>query len=66
MLYETQASVASQAYAVQNGLHQVLRTYIAWQEFSRNNFGDFFDEVQVKNNQYFLQSLVLFHYSNIC
>ena len=42
-----------------------FRGRIAWQSFSENNFADFSDVVQVKNNQDFVQPLVAFPISNI-
>ena len=39
---------------------------IAWQSFLVNNLADFPDVVQVKKNQDFIRSLVVFHYRNIC
>ena len=40
--------------------------HIAWHSFCKNNFAEFHDEVRVKINQDFVQSLVVFCYSNIC
>ena len=43
-----------------------FRRRIAWHGFLENNSAEFLDEVQVKTNQDFVQSLVAFRYSNIC
>ena len=50
------------------GLHRIASSFpgcIA-QSFVVNNFTDFLDVVRVQKNKDFLQSLVAFHYSNIC
>ena len=43
-----------------------FRGRIAWHSFLENNLAEFLDEVRVKINQDFIQSLVVFRYSNIC
>ena len=40
--------------------------HIAWHSFLENNFSEFLDEVRVKINQDFVQSLMAFRYNNIC
>ena len=42
-----------------------FRWCIGWHSFLENSFAEFLDEVRVKINQDFVQSLVAFCYSNI-
>ena len=51
MLHETRASIEIvQVNAVQAGLRQVLKAYIAWQNFLEIKFADFpDDDVRVNN-----------------
>ena len=68
LLNKTRAFLAHlwQGYAVRTWLHHVSWTYnIAWHSFLENNSAEFLDEVRVKINQDFFQSLVAFCYSNI-
>ena len=60
MLCERPKCIArEQAYAMQTGLCQVLRVWIAWQKFLENNFADFVDELRVKIGGILLQQHLL-------
>ena len=57
------------AHAVQTGLCQAWRPYIAWQSFLESNFADFLHEVWVKIIQILSSHwwcFVISRYSNIC